>query len=115
MRRRPRDIQNPVADDVGVDPVPVADADDLVDGGPELRREPLDTRPPVRAFRIGVRSAGQLGRQPPTVATRGTVAGELRLQHGDPQPRIGLRQVVRRPQAGEAATDDADVAVTVAG
>ena len=96
-------------------PYRLADADDLVDRGPQLRREPVDTRLRRADPRRRRPAAGQLGRQPPAVAARRAVAGELRLQHGDPQPRVGHRQVVRRPQPGEAATDDADVAVTSPG
>ena len=38
-----------------------------------------------------------------------------RLQHGDPQRRVGRRQVVRGPQPGVAGADDRHVDVEVAG
>ena len=54
-------------------------------------------------------------RAPAAVASGGAEAGHLRLEHDDPQRRVGRGQVVRRPEPGEARADDRDVGVAVAG
>ena len=54
-------------------------------------------------------------RAPAPVASAGPEAGDLRLQHGDPQRRVGRRQVVRGPQPGVAGAHDRHVDVEVAG
>ena len=59
--------------------------------------------------------AGQRRGQPAAVAPARAVAAEPRLEQDDAQGGVGLLEVVRRPEAGEAAADDADVGVPVAG
>ena len=53
--------------------------------------------------------------QPAAVAPRRPIAAELLLQKRDPQERHRLLQVVRRPQPGVAAADDAHVCGGVPG
>jgi hypothetical protein len=51
---------------------------------------------------------------PAAVAAGRAEAHHLGLEDGDAQARVGLSEVVGRPQAGEAATDDRDVDIDVA-
>ena len=52
---------------------------------------------------------------PAAVAPRCAEAGDLLLEHDDLERGIALLQVPRRPQAGQAASDDRDVGIRVAG
>lgn len=52
---------------------------------------------------------------PTTVTPRSAEPDGLGLQNRDPETGIGLRQVVRRPQAGIPGTDDRNVGVQVTG
>jgi hypothetical protein len=54
-----------------------------------------------------------VGRQPPTVAPGCAEAGELRLEDDDVERGTMVRQPEGRPETGESAADDADVAVEV--
>lgn len=60
-------------------------------------------------------AAGDAVVEPAAVAAGGAVAAELGFQDGDVQEGDGLFEVVRRPQAGVAAADYADVGGGVAG
>ena len=57
---------------------------------------------------------GEQRRAPAAVAPARPVAGDVRLDDGDPQVRPGPGQVVRGPQPRVAGADDADVDVGVA-
>ena len=88
------------------------DADDLVDG---VVHGLLEADGGVVAVEPGVAvAAGDAVVEPAAVAAGGSVAAELprgrRFEEGD-----GLFEVVRRPEAGVSAADDADVRGDVAG
>ena len=106
-------MEHAVLDDVGVDSLGLADADDLVDRGLHCAYEPQDSVAPAR-LGVPVEIAGELGRKPAAVAPGCSVPGELLLQHDDPQIGLLLREVVRGPQPGEPCADDADVGSAVA-
>ena len=91
-------------------------------------------RPRRRSSRIArvQREGGARGDEPGSAASRRERRGEQRgapaavaagraearglgLEHGDPQGRVGARQVVGGPEAGEPGADDRHVDVGVAG
>ncbi len=55
------------------------------------------------------------GHAPAAVAPRRAEARDLALEHRDAQRRVGDRQVVGGPEAGEAAPDDGHVHLEIAG
>ena len=112
-RLRARLIVPPLAKSASM-PSARGDAGDLVDGlahGPVLCQRSLAVGAGQRGQRRQRR--GEERRAPPAVATGGAEAGHLGLQHHDPQGRIGLGEIVRRPQSGEACSDDGHVRVGV--
>ncbi len=58
---------------------------------------------------------GEQRRAPATVAPGGAETGDLALEDDDAQGRVGLGQVVRRPEPGVARADDDDVGLAVPG
>ena len=100
--------------EVAVDALGVGDGPDLVDAC--LHRAVLRDRPveavPLRQPR---HRRGEQRRAPATVASAGAEAGDLPLEHDDPQRRVRPREVVRGPEPGVPGSDDRDVRVTVAG
>ena len=101
-------------DDVGVDALAIGDGDHLID---RLIEHPLPGDHCVAAVLPGQHAAvtrGQAG-QPAAVAPGGAEPGEAGFEHGDPQARVELLEVVGRPQSGVAGADDADVGLAVPG
>ena len=70
---------------------------------------------PAGALRHGRVGGGEQRRCPATVAAARPEPGRLGLHDGDPQGRLGTGEVQRRPQAGEAGTDDRHIGLAVAG
>ena len=70
---------------------------------------------PAGALRHGRERGGEQRRAPAAVAAARAEPGRLGLDDGDPQGRLGAGEVQRRPQAGEAGTDDRHVGLAVAG
>jgi hypothetical protein len=113
LERRGRHLQAPAAREVRVDPLGPAHALDLPHGLAQRRRH----RPrAVDAEPLGDdrRRDGELGRGPAAVAAGGAEPRHPPLEHGDPQGRVGLGQVVGGPQPGEPAADDGDVDLRLA-
>jgi hypothetical protein len=84
LRRVAGDEDDTVLDDVRVDALPRRDADHLVHRG---THRPVQGQHPVPAGRaqVGLCRRGHLRGQPAAVAPGRAVAGELALQHHDPQ------------------------------
>ena len=101
-------------DDARIDAFARGNVDDLVHGVVEGLLPGQHAVAPVQ-LRHPVAVSGYQPGQPSAVAARGAEPGEPRLQHDDPQRRIGPLQVVRRPQPGVAGADDAHIGVPVAG
>jgi len=89
------------------------------DGLADLRDRALDRRghrPRPTVTASPAPAAGRpsdLAEHPATVAAGGPEARVLRFEHDDVELRRRAAQLVRRPQAGEAGADDADIGVTV--
>ena len=81
---RAGDVQHSRPSLVGGDPLALTGSQHLVDRAADGGRHRCHAGV-ARAVVGGV--ARELGRQPAAVATGGAVAGELRLQHADVQPR----------------------------
>ena len=106
--------------ELGVDALRCRRPGDLVDAGPHRGVLGQGRRPPVPASVgavqpcQGVERGGEERRAPAAVAPRRAVAGDLGLQHRDPQGRVGLGEVVRRPQPRQAGAHEGHVDVEVA-
>src|SRR5262249_11128510 len=87
----------------------------------DLRDRPvgleLRTAHRVRPVLPGVdrRAARDTARDPAAVPAGRPVAGDLALEHDDPQVGLVLRQLARRPEPGDPAADDRPVVLRVAG
>ena len=68
----------------------------------------------VQLFDAAERHREDRGR-PPTVASRGAETGVFPFEQNYFQRRVGLQQIVGRPQSGEPGTDDRHVGGDVAG
>ena len=94
----------------GIDALGGADDADLVDGV-EHRSLHGDSLLAAVVLLDGLQRSREEGRDPAAVTTRGAEADDVLLEHDDAQTRVGLGQVIGRPQAGEAAADDGDIDV----
>ena len=103
LRRRAGDAEPPPLDEVGVDALSRRDPGDLGYGVAHREVQLLDARP------VAPRRAGEQSADPAAVAARRPEPAELRLEHDDAKLRRCRGEVVRRPQPGVAAADDADV------
>ena len=110
----PGQHHRPARSEVAVDVLGPDHPSDLGDGGlhgPTHGRTGPGPAGPVEAL-LG---RGEQGRAPSAVAPRGPEADHVPLDDGDAQARVGLGQVVGRPQPGEPAPDHGHVHVEVAG
>ena len=108
-----RDRRVPASGEAAVDPLRRRDRTDLDDRvvhrplQADRRVAPGKARHPSHRRRVDRRA-------PAAVAAGRAEPDVLLVEHDDPQRRVGLGQVVRRPEAGVPGPDDHDVGVAVA-
>lgn len=107
------DLEDAAVVDVGVDVLVGGGADDFADGVVHGLLEAYGGVVAVE-FRVAG-AAGDAVVEPAAVAAGGAVAAELGFQDSDVEEGYCLLEVVRRPESGVAAADDADVCGGVAG
>ena len=100
--------QLPALDEVRIDAVPLEHSPHLIHGGEHCPLERQEAVAPATPF-VQARRAREEPRDPTAVATRRAKTRHLALQHHDPQRGLGKLEVVGRPQAGVARTDDRHV------
>ena len=107
LRRRGGGVERAVAPELGVYAVLAHEVADGIDGGlagaHQAKRLGLAEQAPERE------ELGRPGEQAAAVAPAGARAAQVALQDDDVELRVALLGLYRRPQAGEAAADDADV------
>jgi hypothetical protein len=105
-------LEQPVLTDVRVDPLRIAYPDDLVHS---VKHRPLHRHRGLDPANLGIPLglAWHLCAEPAAVSTGCAETSELAFQHRDPQIRLGCLEVVRGPQAGEAAANDRNVDLRV--
>ena len=82
-----RDGEVPALDEVCVDAVALDDARDLVDGREHRALQRLQA-PSAGALLVDASGPGEEAGHPAAVAPRGSEAGDLALEHDDPQRRL---------------------------
>ena len=110
----PRRPQPAALRELGVDAVPPGDLADLVDRVRPTGGRPRSRRPCRAASRATGTCAHQESTNPP-LRPRGAAAADVALEHDHVAAGIPLLQPVGRPQADEAAADDAHVGGGAAG
>ena len=114
LARRPRHDDRAALHEPGVDSLALQRLADHVDraaAGDLHRDRPLA----VALRRVALQRAVEMPVAPTPVAAGRAVAGDLALQHGHAQRRIGALEVVRAPEPGEPGADDGDIDVRGAG
>ena len=94
--------------EVAVDALARRDPADLVDGvdhGASHRDGGVEAVPTFER----TRRLREQRRAPSAVPARRAEPGDIALEHRDRERRVGARQLVRRPQRGEAAADEGDI------
>ena len=93
---------------VRVDPLGVGDPADLAH---RLLHRAVHAEGAIRRRRLDqlVPAGREQRAAPAAVAAGGAEAGHLRLEHRDPERRVGPTQVVRRPEPGQAGAHHDDV------
>ncbi len=111
---RRRDREASALGEVGRDRLFGADPPDLID---RIEHHPAH-RERARAAVLGrylLVGGREQAETPASVASGGAEAGDVPFDHRYPEGRIGLRQVVGGPEAGEARAYDRDVNGSIAG
>lgn len=114
LRRRGGHHQLFRAQDIGVDPLKLGHADHLIHSAVH-RPDHCADRAFGRGLQIPAVVPGKATGQPAAVPARGTEACEFLLDHQDMQRRVGLFQVIGRPQPGITRTDDCHINCRITG
>ena len=108
-----RDVQHPGRLEIAVDALVAHEGDQLGQVPDPLLLEHVDL---AREVEQPVAEAmGQRGGAEAPVPSAGAPSDPFGLEHDDPQRRIGVEQLDRRPQAGEPGADDRHVGDLAAG